>query len=163
MVVARPRVRLWPLHGRARSVRDGVCGDRHQPVADDRARTLYVSAGRGLGKHPGLSDGRHSRCPARDPVLYGLVVLGVSRQGARRQRLSLILEDQMRGLGTALFTGCAIVWSAGMAEAAELRVVSVGSVQIAAKSLAADFIEATGSPVLFTIVAPSEISQKLAG
>jgi molybdate transport system substrate-binding protein len=68
----------------------------------------------------------------------------------------------MRGLGTAFLVGCAIVWS-GMADAAELRVLSVGSVQIAAKALAADFTKATGNPVLLTIVAPSEISQKLAG
>ncbi|HEY4403267.1 MAG TPA: substrate-binding domain-containing protein [Xanthobacteraceae bacterium] len=69
----------------------------------------------------------------------------------------------MRGICTAFFMGCAIVWSAGMAAAAELRVLSVGSVQIAAKALAADFTKATGNPVLLTIVAPSEIGQKLAG
>jgi molybdate transport system substrate-binding protein len=68
----------------------------------------------------------------------------------------------MRRIGTALFGGLALM-STSMAEAAELRVLSVGSVQIAAKSLAADFTAATGSPVLLTIVAPSEIGQKLAG
>ena len=41
--------------------------------------------------------------------------------------------------------------------------LSLGSVQIAAKALAADFTKATGEPVLLTIVAPTEISQKLAG
>jgi molybdate transport system substrate-binding protein len=69
----------------------------------------------------------------------------------------------MRGIGTALFMGFALVLSASIADAADLRVLSVGSVQIAAKALAADFTKATGQPVALTIVAPSEIGQKLAG
>jgi molybdate transport system substrate-binding protein len=69
----------------------------------------------------------------------------------------------MRGIGTALFMGFALVLSASIADAADLRVLSVGSVQIAAKALAADFTTATGQPVALTIVAPSEIGQKLAG
>jgi molybdate transport system substrate-binding protein len=69
----------------------------------------------------------------------------------------------MRGIGTALFMGVALVLSASIAGAADLRVLSVGSVQIAAKALAADFTKATGNPVTLTIVAPSEIGQKLAG
>src|ERR1700730_18133229 len=69
----------------------------------------------------------------------------------------------MRGLCTALFMGFALMWSATMASSAELRVLSVGSVQIAAKALAADFTKATGQQVALTIVAPSEIGQKLAG
>jgi molybdate transport system substrate-binding protein len=69
----------------------------------------------------------------------------------------------MRGIGTALFMGFALVPSASIADAADLRVLSVGSVQIAAKALAADFTKATGQQVALTIVAPSEIGQKLAG
>jgi molybdate transport system substrate-binding protein len=69
----------------------------------------------------------------------------------------------MRGIGTALFMGFALVLSASIADAADLRVLSVGSVQIAAKALAADFTTATGQPVALTIVAPSEIGRKLAG
>jgi molybdate transport system substrate-binding protein len=69
----------------------------------------------------------------------------------------------MRGIGTALFMGFALVLSAGPVGAADLRVLSVGSVQIAAKALAADFTKTTGNPVMLTIVAPSEIGQKLAG
>ena len=67
----------------------------------------------------------------------------------------------MRGF-SKLLIGCLLAWSAGPADAAELRVLSLGSVQIAAKALAADFTEATGEAVLLTIVAPNEISQKLA-
>ena len=61
-----------------------------------------------------------------------------------------------------LLIGCMLAWSASPADAAELRVLSLGSVQIAAKALAADFTEATGEAVLLTLVAPNEISQKLA-
>ena len=68
----------------------------------------------------------------------------------------------MRGLCMAFFAGLALIQSASMVEAADLRVLSVGSVQIAAKVLAADFTKATGQPVMLTIVAPSEIGQKLA-
>src|SRR6202171_2588971 len=68
----------------------------------------------------------------------------------------------MRVRCTALFMGFALMWSASIAGAADLRVLSVGSVQIAAKALAADFTKATGQQVALTIVAPSEIGQKLA-
>jgi molybdate transport system substrate-binding protein len=68
----------------------------------------------------------------------------------------------MRGMGATVFTGFALMWSASCADAADLRALSVGSVQIAAKALAADFTKATGNQVMLTIVAPSEIGQKLA-
>jgi molybdate transport system substrate-binding protein len=68
----------------------------------------------------------------------------------------------MRGFAKLLI-GCLLAWSASVADAAELRVLSLGSVQIAAKALAADFTKATGEPVLLTIVAPNEISERLAG
>ena len=68
----------------------------------------------------------------------------------------------MRAIGRVLFMALALVWFASIAGAAELRVLSVGSVQIAVKALAADFTKAAGSQVMLTIVAPSEIAQKLA-
>jgi molybdate transport system substrate-binding protein len=68
----------------------------------------------------------------------------------------------MRGIGTALFMGFALILSASFADAADLRVLSVGSVQIATKVLAADFTKATGQQVTLTIVAPSEIGERLA-
>jgi molybdate transport system substrate-binding protein len=68
----------------------------------------------------------------------------------------------MSAIGTGFLMALALVWSASIAGAAELRVLSVGSVQIAAKALAADFTKATGNQVMLTIVAPSEIGQKLA-
>jgi molybdate transport system substrate-binding protein len=72
-------------------------------------------------------------------------------------------EDEMRGIGTAIFGAIAFLLSASVADAADLRVLSVGSVQIAAKALAADFSKSTGNQLMLTIVAPSEIAGKLAG
>jgi molybdate transport system substrate-binding protein len=69
----------------------------------------------------------------------------------------------MRGIGTAIFGAIAFLLSASVADAADLRVLSVGSVQIAAKALAADFSKSTGNQLMLTIVAPSEIAGKLAG
>jgi len=68
----------------------------------------------------------------------------------------------MRGIGTAIFGAFALMGSASVADAADVRVLSVGSVQIAAKALAADFTKSTGTQVMLTIVAPSEIGGKLA-
>jgi molybdate transport system substrate-binding protein len=68
----------------------------------------------------------------------------------------------MRGVAK-LVIGCLLACSGSVADAAELRVLSLGSVQIAAKALAADFTKATGEAVLLTIVAPNEISERLAG
>lgn len=68
----------------------------------------------------------------------------------------------MRGNGTTLFLGLALIGSASVATAADVRVLSVGSVQIAAKALAADFNRETGNKVMLTIVTPSTIPEKLA-
>ena len=69
----------------------------------------------------------------------------------------------MRRACATLFIGLGLIVSARVAGATELRVLSLGSVQISAKSLAQDFTKATGHQVALTIVAPSEIGQKLAG
>ena len=61
-----------------------------------------------------------------------------------------------------VLAGLALMWSAGIAPAAELRVLSVGSVQIAAKILADDFFKQTGGKVTLETVTPSDIPQKLA-
>jgi molybdate transport system substrate-binding protein len=52
--------------------------------------------------------------------------------------------------------------SMGVATAAEVRVLSVGSTQHAAKALAADFSKQTGHPVTFTITPPFNIDKELA-
>jgi molybdate transport system substrate-binding protein len=61
-----------------------------------------------------------------------------------------------------ILAGLALISSASIAPAAELRVLSVGSVQIAAKVLAEDFFRQTGGKVALEIVTPSDIPKKLA-
>jgi molybdate transport system substrate-binding protein len=58
--------------------------------------------------------------------------------------------------------GLGLMLSASIAIAADIRVLSVGSVQIAAKALAAEFTKETGNKVTLNIVTPSDIPQKLA-
>jgi molybdate transport system substrate-binding protein len=67
----------------------------------------------------------------------------------------------MRGIRTALSTGLMLL-SAHLATAAEIRVLSVGSVLVPAKIFAAEFAKQTGDKVSLTIVTPSDIPQKLA-
>ena len=62
----------------------------------------------------------------------------------------------------AILIGLVLITSTGFAAAAEVRVLSVGSVQIAAKALAAEFNKATGHNVTLTVITPSRIPQKLA-
>ena len=62
---------------------------------------------------------------------------------------------------TAVLIGIALM-ACTPAEAAEVRVLSVGSVQVAAKALAADFNKATGHNVALLVITPSQIPQKLA-
>jgi molybdate transport system substrate-binding protein len=68
----------------------------------------------------------------------------------------------MRDGATTVLLGVALMLSASAATAADVRVLSVGSVQIAAKALAADFTRATGNKVTLTTVTPSTIPEKLA-
>jgi molybdate transport system substrate-binding protein len=68
----------------------------------------------------------------------------------------------MRWAATAIVIGWALLVSAPSAFAADLRVLSVGSVQIAARVLASDFAKETGDSVALTPVTPSTIPQKLA-
>jgi molybdate transport system substrate-binding protein len=54
-----------------------------------------------------------------------------------------------------------LVSFAGMARAAEIRVLSVGAVQNAVKALAADFAKESGHQVMFTIGSPAIVMQKI--
>ncbi len=55
-----------------------------------------------------------------------------------------------------------LIASAGVAAAAEVRVLSVGSTSTAAKALAADFAKQSGHQVTFTITPPFNIDKELA-
>jgi molybdate transport system substrate-binding protein len=56
----------------------------------------------------------------------------------------------------------ALMLTAGGADAAEIRALSVGSTQVAAKALAADFTKQTGHTVTVTVTAPFNIDKELA-
>jgi molybdate transport system substrate-binding protein len=64
--------------------------------------------------------------------------------------------------GTAFLIGAFLAAATGFATAAEVRVISVGSVQVAAKAIAADFNKATGHNVTLTVMTPSQIPRRLA-
>jgi len=55
----------------------------------------------------------------------------------------------------------ALILSAGGADAAEIRALSVGSTQVAAKALATDFIKLTGHMVTVSATAPFNIDKEL--
>ena len=68
----------------------------------------------------------------------------------------------MQSVRVARVAVLALMLSPGISAAADLRVLSVGSVQIATKIIAAEFEKSTGHKVLFTIVSPDRIAGQLA-
>lgn len=68
----------------------------------------------------------------------------------------------MRSIGPALTAVVALLLSPVSSSAADIRVLSVGSVQIATKIIAAEFEKTTGHKVVFTIVSPDRIAGRLA-
>src|SRR5712691_9928707 len=63
---------------------------------------------------------------------------------------------------TTALAALALIASSTLAEAAEVRVLSVGSTQVAAKAIAADFEKQTRNQVTFTIRPPFNIDKELA-
>ncbi len=64
--------------------------------------------------------------------------------------------------GASFLLGLMLLHPVGLVGAAEIRVLSVGSVQVPAKALAAGFNTQTGGKVILTVVTPSDIPKKLA-
>ena len=67
----------------------------------------------------------------------------------------------MRVIGRTVTIAAMLLSLAGMAAAAEVRVLSVGAVQNAVKALAADFAKESGHQVVFTIGSPAVVTQKI--
>jgi molybdate transport system substrate-binding protein len=67
----------------------------------------------------------------------------------------------MRAFGLTITIVAVLLSLAGVAGAAEVRVLSVGAVQNAVKSLAADFAKESGHQVIFTIGSPAIVMQKI--
>jgi len=73
------------------------------------------------------------------------------------------VDNTMRAsLHTTALTALTLIASSVLATAAEVRVLTVGSTQVAAKAIAADFEKQTRNQVAFTIRAPFEIDKELA-
>jgi len=67
----------------------------------------------------------------------------------------------MRSFGRIASIAVMLVSLAGIAAAADIRVLSVGAVQNAVKELAAEFDHETGHRVVLTIASPAVVTQKI--
>lgn len=67
----------------------------------------------------------------------------------------------MRAFGRIISIAAVLVSLAGMAAAADIRVLSVGAVQNAVRPLAVDFSKETGHKIVFTVGSPAVVAQKL--
>src|SRR3954451_16778156 len=67
----------------------------------------------------------------------------------------------MRAFGRTVSIAAVLVSLAGMAAAADIRVLSVGAVQNAVRPLAAEFSKETGHKIVFTVGSPTIVAQKL--
>src|SRR5258707_11904798 len=65
-------------------------------------------------------------------------------------------------LHTTALTALTLIASFALATAAEVRVLTVGSTQVAAKAIAADFEKQTRNQVTFTLRPPFDIDKELA-
>jgi molybdate transport system substrate-binding protein len=70
-------------------------------------------------------------------------------------------EDTMRAFDRIITVAAVLLSFAGMARAAEIRVLSVGAVQNAVRSLADGFARESGHQVSFTIASPAVVMQKI--
>ena len=69
----------------------------------------------------------------------------------------------MKRLYHALSVGLALILFSGSASAAEIKVVSVGALQVALNTLAADYTKASGNTVAFTFTNPTNLAMVLVG
>ena len=68
----------------------------------------------------------------------------------------------MRAFGRTAMIAAVLVWVAGMAAAAEVRVLGVDAVEQAVRAVATDFARETGHQVIFTIASPAVVMEKIA-
>jgi molybdate transport system substrate-binding protein len=67
----------------------------------------------------------------------------------------------MRGLGRIVTIAAMLISVAGMARAAEIRVLAVRAPEVALRNLAADFAKESGHQVVFTIGSPAVVMEKI--
>ena len=68
----------------------------------------------------------------------------------------------MRVVGRSALIAAVLVSVAGMAAAAEVRVIGADAVEQAVRAVAADFAKETGHQVTFTIASPAVVMEKIA-
>src|SRR5436190_2864256 len=71
-------------------------------------------------------------------------------------------EPDMIRICAILYASLALILSAAAVSAAEIRILSVGSVQVAIRSMAAEFAKETGHKIALKVVTPSNIPKNLA-
>src|SRR5262245_12050743 len=127
-----------------------------QKLSDRNWTITFPSADRTRSAiHPAL--GRCSTSHGGDRVAEGFPS-GVDSRANEPQHHA---EHAMRRFFCTL-SGLTLIASSTLATAAEVRVLSVGSTQIAAKAIAAEFEKQTRNKVTFTIRPPFEIDKELA-
>jgi molybdate transport system substrate-binding protein len=116
----------------------------------------------------------HRADPRPEVFVRCLRLLNVIQQGNSRNSIvfpatsvrlppATFLEDIMRpSIRTILVSTLTLIVSSTLASAAEVRVLSVGSTQIAAKVIATEFEKQTRHKVTFTIRPPFDIDKELA-
>jgi ABC-type molybdate transport system substrate-binding protein len=67
----------------------------------------------------------------------------------------------MRAFGRIVTIAATLIAFAGMARAADIRVLSVAAVEVAVRGAAADFRKETGHQVIFTVASPAVVMQKI--
>jgi hypothetical protein len=78
-----------------------LCRNYHQSLPDDRAASFHAVAGGVLGPYPGIPPGGNAGAAAGHPDVHLLVLLGLSRQGAGRHRVSLKPKQQTAKAGAS--------------------------------------------------------------
>src|SRR5713101_5183570 len=95
----------------------------------------------------------------RRVVLHGWrIEPSAGRMADHRQNAG---EETMRALGRTVLMAATLMSVAGMAGAADIRVLGVGAVQHAVRALAAQFNKETGQQVVLTIGSPAVVMQKI--
>ena len=88
LALAQPgRIPSDPLLRRGRTLCAQLRRRGYQPLADGDPSSLHLVGGRIVTEHPDISPRWPGRIVARDPALFGVVLLGISRQSPRRYRL----------------------------------------------------------------------------
>src|SRR5262249_31658288 len=98
-------------------------------------------------------------CPRSLPALVWFASVSI----IRRTRLLWTREGRMRTNCCKAVVACrGLLLSAGIADAAEVTLISVGGVKVALDKIVADYTKATSNQVKYPVGSPLIVSKKLA-